>query len=159
MQETTTNMHCRYCARPLKGRSDKKFCDDQCRNTFNNQQKRERNELVQALNKRLLKNRAVLEAVWERKQKPAVLKREQLLLAGYQFQYHTHTHINKRGLVYRYCYEYGLLQLEGSRYLVVKERVNRLFELTHPDLPLGNRIVGSAGDESAAGFTAAMAHK
>ena len=30
---------CLACGKPLKGRIDKKFCDDYCRNNYNNQQK------------------------------------------------------------------------------------------------------------------------
>ncbi|WP_431012719.1 DUF2116 family Zn-ribbon domain-containing protein, partial [Rahnella sp. PAMC25617] len=30
--------HCLNCGNVIQGRIDKKFCDDQCRNSFNNQQ-------------------------------------------------------------------------------------------------------------------------
>jgi len=28
--------HCRHCSKPVKGRTDKKFCSDGCRNAYNN---------------------------------------------------------------------------------------------------------------------------
>lgn len=159
MQEKPHTPLCRYCSRPLKGRSDKKFCDDQCRNTYNNQQKRQRSDTETAINRLLHRNRSILEWVWEQKRQSITVNREDLLRAGYHFRYHTHSYTNRKGGMYRYCYEYGLLQLDPERYLVVKEEKNRLFELPHPDLPLGNRIMGGSGDEAPAGFTTTMANK
>ena len=31
---------CQYCTRPLKGRTDKRFCNDDCRNNFNRAKRR-----------------------------------------------------------------------------------------------------------------------
>ena len=51
---------CKSCEEPLVGRSDKKFCDDQCRNTFNSKIKRENEELIIRINKNLRLNRKIL---------------------------------------------------------------------------------------------------
>lgn len=115
--------------------------------------------MEQEINRILHRNRTILEGVWEQQRQSVVISREYLLRAGYHFRYHTHSFTNRKGGVYRYCYEFGLLQLEPERYLVVKEVKKRLFELPHPDLAVGHRIVGGAGNESAAGLAAAMANK
>src|SRR5690606_34185381 len=43
METTSTNQerHCEDCGRGLRGRSDKRFCNDGCRNNFNRQKKRQ----------------------------------------------------------------------------------------------------------------------
>ena len=56
---------CLACERALKGRSDKKFCNDYCRNNYNNVQKAKNNysPAIRNINNALLKNRKVLGAV------------------------------------------------------------------------------------------------
>ncbi len=57
---------CLTCRKPIKGRSDKKFCDSACRNTFNNrikQYRRQRPKGIQQLaNAQVEVNRVVFEA-------------------------------------------------------------------------------------------------
>lgn len=53
---------CLDCQALLKGRADKKFCDDQCRSNYNNRLKTVNNQFLNAVNKILKKNRDVLEA-------------------------------------------------------------------------------------------------
>ena len=56
---------CLACGKPLKGRVDKKFCDDYCRNNYNNQQKAKgsHSNFVRNINNTLLKNRKILESI------------------------------------------------------------------------------------------------
>jgi len=51
---------CLDCQEPLKGRADKKFCNDLCRNNYNNRLKSESNNLVRRINGILRKNRNIL---------------------------------------------------------------------------------------------------
>lgn len=46
--------------------------------------------------------------------------RDKLIEKGFQFKYHTHNYSAKNGNTYFYCYEYGYLQLENNRLLIVK---------------------------------------
>ena len=57
---------CLACVKPLKGRIDKKFCDDYCRNNYNNLQKAKGNysSFVRNINNTLLKNRKILESIF-----------------------------------------------------------------------------------------------
>ena len=52
---------CLNCNKPVKGRTDKKFCDDYCRNNYNNQLKSNTINLVRNINNALGKNRRILE--------------------------------------------------------------------------------------------------
>lgn len=59
----TETKTCLNCGKPVLGRIDKKFCDDQCRNTFNNQQFATSNNLIRNINHALKKNRNILESM------------------------------------------------------------------------------------------------
>jgi hypothetical protein len=60
---TATPRHCLCCNKTIKGRSDKKFCDDYCRNKFNNHLKSEAGWPIRGINSILRKNRRILEGI------------------------------------------------------------------------------------------------
>ncbi|MEX2593224.1 MAG: hypothetical protein WD426_10640 [Anditalea sp.] len=111
---------CLNCERTIQGRSDKKFCDDYCRNNYNNQLKASSNNLVRNINNALKKNRNILEAILPETEGTAKTTRQNLLNQGFQFKYNTHTYTNKKGNTYSFCYDYGYLELEGDWFLLVK---------------------------------------
>jgi predicted nucleic acid-binding Zn ribbon protein len=51
---------CKLCQEKLQGRSDQKFCSNECRSIFHNQKKREELQTVRTVNYYLLNNRAIL---------------------------------------------------------------------------------------------------
>ncbi|MBL7762218.1 MAG: DUF2116 family Zn-ribbon domain-containing protein, partial [Chitinophagaceae bacterium] len=63
MSYTNSPSACLNCGKPLKGRSDKKFCDDSCRNNYNNQLKSIVNNQMRNINNVLGKNRRILESL------------------------------------------------------------------------------------------------
>jgi hypothetical protein len=112
---------CLSCGKPVKGRSDKKFCDDYCRNNYNNQVKADSNNYVRNVNNALRKNRHILEELLGCQSMTKVSK-QRLLNEGFQFTYHTHTYTTTKGSTYYFCYEYGHLLLEGDWVLIVKKK-------------------------------------
>lgn len=119
---TTQSRFCLTCDKPVKGRTDKKFCDDYCRNGYNNDLKSDSNNYVRNINNTLRKNRRILEdclAVGDEMMKTT---RDKLLHRGFQFKYITHTYTNKKGNIYYFCYEYGYLPLNNNWYLVVRHK-------------------------------------
>lgn len=113
---------CLTCGNLLKGRSDKKFCDDFCRNAHNNQHKSGATGLVKTVNNALGKNRRILEGLLEEGGETVKVNKEKLLDLGFQFKYTTHTYLTKAGKTYFYCYNYGYLPLENNWYLIVRLR-------------------------------------
>src|SRR5262245_18854685 len=107
---------CRACGKPVKGRADKKFCDDNCRNSFNNQLKSDTTNLVRNINHALGKNRRILESFFTPGEEVTKTTRDKLLQQGFLFKYFTHTYINKKGNIYFFCYDNGYLELENDRY-------------------------------------------
>lgn len=111
---------CQNCGKPIQGRLDKKFCDDSCRNTYNNQQNAIPVNLIRNINNTLKKNRNILESLIPANEELAKTTRERLVRAGFNFRFFTHTYQSKKGNTYRYCYDFGYLELEGDWFLVVK---------------------------------------
>ena len=113
---------CLDCGETLRGRSDKKFCDDQCRSNFNNRMKAGQQHCIRPVNSILRKNHAVLSRIC--KGEKIRIKKDDLLKNGFNPDYHTHLHETQSGNTYYFCYDYGVLKLDRDIYLVVK----RLFE-------------------------------
>lgn len=112
---------CLACQKPLKGRSDKKFCDDYCRNAYNNQLRMTEPPIVKDILQILKKNRKILSDLLGMEEM-AKHPRNKFIAAGFLFDFHTHTYINKKGHTYFFCFEYGYLPLEGDWYLLVKRK-------------------------------------
>jgi predicted nucleic acid-binding Zn ribbon protein len=110
--------YCLDCQTSIRGRADKKFCDDQCRSNYNNHQKTINNQFLNSVNKILKKNRDILCA--KNPEGKTKTTREVLLRKGFNFIYHTHTYATQNGHHYFFCYEYGYLPLANNELLLVK---------------------------------------
>lgn len=113
---------CQACAKPLKGRADKKFCNDYCRNNYNNQLKANSNNYIRNITNILYKNRRILAASLPDREHKVTLPKTKLLEQGFQFKYFTHTYTNQKGNVYCFCYDYGYLSLDNEWLLLVKRK-------------------------------------
>jgi hypothetical protein len=122
MLQKTETKNCLACDKPLKGRADKKFCDDYCRNSYNNQLKSISNNNIRNINNTLGKNRHILETLLPETEETAKANKEKLQRLGFNFKYITHTYITRTGKTYLYCYEYGYLPLENDWFLIVKRK-------------------------------------
>jgi hypothetical protein len=110
---------CLMCDKQIRGRVDKKFCNDYCRNAYNNQLKSPINNRVRNTNNLLGKNRRILESVIE-KNKVIKIKKEVLLQMGYCFKYNTHFYQTKKSLVIGFCYDYCIFSLNEEWSIVMK---------------------------------------
>ena len=113
---------CLACNKAVKGRTDKKFCDDYCRNNYNNQLKADSNNQVRNINNALGKNRRILDSFLSAGEEMCKTTKEKLLHKGFQFKYITHIYTNKKGNTYFFCYDYGYLPLENDWFLIVKRK-------------------------------------
>jgi hypothetical protein len=113
--------NCLACDKPVHGRSDKKFCNDYCRNAYNNSLKTMNHTVVKNINSVLTKNRKILDSLLG-PEKTIKANKEKLLRQGYNFKYITHTYTNKTGDTYCFCYEMGYLPLENDWYLIVRRK-------------------------------------
>ncbi|MBU3743341.1 MAG: hypothetical protein FGM61_02175 [Sediminibacterium sp.] len=111
---------CLSCGSIVRGRPDKKYCDESCRNSYNNRYYSESHAYVRNINQNLKKNRTILERLLPKHRLMARAPQYRLYSMGFRFQYYTHTHTNKNGKQYFFCYEYGYLLLDKERVLIVK---------------------------------------
>jgi len=121
MVQTVVSRKCLSCDKILNGRADKKFCNDYCRNAYNNQLKSANSPVVRNINNALIKNRRILEAMLG-EEKMVKQPKEKFHSLGFNFKYYTHNYTNQKGNVYVFCYEFGYLPLEHDWFLIVKRK-------------------------------------
>lgn len=113
------NRYCLDCNATLIGRSDKKFCNDACRSSYNNQQKNNEHHYLRQINAILKKNRNIM-----MKLNPSgkiKISKEKLVKLGFDFKHFTHLLDTTKGDRYYFCYECGYLPLNDAEILLVKK--------------------------------------
>ena len=95
---------CLECGTDFKGRSDKKFCCDMCRNAYHNRIYREEKNMIAQVNGRLAANRRILDNLYAagvRKVTKNMLEEEK-----FDFRHFTSLSKDRFGRVIYRCYEY-----------------------------------------------------
>ncbi len=111
---------CSNCGSKIAGRSDKKFCSEQCRNEYNNLLNKDVNNYVRNINNVLRKNRRILSQL--NPGEKTKMHKDKMLSSGFDFNYYTNTYTTKSGSTYYFCYEQGYLSIGNDYYaLVVKK--------------------------------------
>ena len=109
---------CLECDEVVKGRIDKKFCSDYCRNSHNNRVNKVSKNLIRNINNRLRKNYKILsELNITGKTK---VTRTKLYDKGFDFQFFTSIYKTKTGNTYFYIYDEGYLSLDNEIFLLIK---------------------------------------
>jgi hypothetical protein len=111
---------CLDCGTVLHGRADKKFCNDLCRNNYNNQLNSNSYNLVRNINNILRRNRRIIEEL--NPSGKTKTTREKMLVKGFDFDYFTGSFKTQAGARYFFCYEYGYLLLDADEVLLVKSK-------------------------------------
>ena len=114
----TEKRTCLDCGEIIKGRADKKFCSDLCRNNYNNKLNADSTNYVRNVNNILRRNRRIMEEL--NPTDKTKTHKSKLLEKGFDFAYHTNVYKTQKGDVYFFCYEYGYLPIENDFYLLVK---------------------------------------
>ncbi len=111
---------CLECKEPIIGRSDKMFCSDQCRTSYNNRLNSDTSNYMRKVNRILRKNRRILSGL--NPEGKSKVSRKKLLAKGFQFNFYTNTYRTKSGRVYFFCYEQGYIPIDSDYYtLVIRE--------------------------------------
>ncbi len=121
-EKSSSTKACLSCGKFLKGRVDKKFCDDYCRSNYNNRLNSRRSQYIRRINTILKKNRGILEELLAGFSATVTVNRSRLESRGFNFGFFTNTYTNPNGAVYFFCYEYGYLRLDNERLLLVKQK-------------------------------------
>jgi hypothetical protein len=113
--------NCQACNKIIKGRIDKKFCNDYCRNAYNNQLKSSTNNLVRNVNHFLAKNRRILESCFLNNETIIKIKKEEMLSKGFYFKYQTQIHQTKNNFIIYCCYNYLYFPLNENWVVVMAD--------------------------------------
>lgn len=115
----STSATCQVCGQTVIGRSDKKYCSDQCRAQVNNGKKKADTgeRLMLDINRTLRRNRSILKTLSPLGK--TTTRQEYLVLQGFDFRYFTHQYQTRQGNTYNFCYEYGYLLLPEEKVLIV----------------------------------------
>ncbi|MFD2917138.1 hypothetical protein [Psychroserpens luteus] len=113
---------CLHCKKLLVGRTDKKFCDPQCKSGYQYQQAKEQPErFYNKVDNQLKLNRKILKAY--NKGGKVTVRAQVLIKKGFNPNFFTHYWKNKKGDVYLFVYEYGFLKREEHnvcKYILIK---------------------------------------
>lgn len=111
---------CLECGEKISGRSDKKFCNDDCRNAYNNKLNKDSSNLMRSINNKLRKNHRIL-AKQNFNEGKVKTNRSKLIAEGFDFEYFTNVKVYKNGAEYRFIYGIGYKFLEDDWILVVRK--------------------------------------
>lgn len=121
----TETKNCPACGKIVKGRIDKKFCDDYCRNQYNNQLNSQAVNFVRNVNNILRRNRRILEESMAGVEKATAKSKAELAKKGYRFEFFTGIFTNKENETYYYCYDYGYKEIENDKCIIVRNKTQK----------------------------------
>jgi len=110
---------CLECGAPLKGRIDQKFCNDSCRNAYNNKKASVSTNFMRKVNRILKQNHSILEEL-NPEEKTTTFK-SSLEKHGFNFNYFTSIYTTQTGRVYYFVYDQGYSELENNKFMLVKK--------------------------------------
>jgi hypothetical protein len=105
--------YCCFCNQQIRGRIDKKFCDDGCRSSFHHQIQADLFKHIKKTHYILRKNRRIIAELFEQNQQK--LHKSVLVSEGFAFSYHTQIIENANGLVQYVCYDYAYSLFENNQ--------------------------------------------
>lgn len=111
--------NCLECGEKIIGREDKKFCNDSCRNTYNNKLNKDATNLMRNVNNSLRKNYRILSDINTEGKTKATRKR--LADNGFDFSFITSIYTTKNGVIYYFVYDQGYMFLENDWLVLVKK--------------------------------------
>ena len=117
-----SNQVCLYCKETLNGRSDKKFCNAQCKSAYHNQAENTSEAYIRSVNKQLRCNRKALRIACP--QGKATVRKDFLKTLGMDFKHLTHTWKSKGGNLYYFCYDYGYTPSVDTEKVVIIQQQN-----------------------------------
>lgn len=114
---------CKYCGRVidnLKGRSDRQYCDERCKNAYHNSRSSDENRELERVDKVLRKNHRILKKLFDRGDRDEIL-RDVLLKEGFDFSYHTHHVVTKtKSNEFIFCFGYGYREIKEGYFKIIK---------------------------------------
>ena len=118
--------HCENCGKVLFGRTDKRFCNDTCRNTFNREkhlrEKIKENENLPEIIRIIKRNYQILQSKRHGPLEEGLqlyMPVKELINDGFNFKYFTSIYEDEDGL-WRFCFERGWRK--DDEYFYIQDR-------------------------------------
>ncbi|MEQ8907607.1 MAG: hypothetical protein RIC95_00310 [Vicingaceae bacterium] len=113
---------CPVCEAPIRGRLDKIYCSPNCKSAQQYEDRKKVEQTYFAVDRQLKQNRKILKKYNQTGM--TTLRREVLHQEGFNPKYFTHYWKNKKGDVYLFTYDFGILKLNEEngkkKYLIVE---------------------------------------
>jgi len=113
---------CLQCFEQLRGRTDQKFCCDQCRSSYNNNKTIESDTLIKSINRILQKNYSILSTL--KANGKTTTKKSDLQNKGYCFEYYTYSDSTRNKNINYYCYDHGFREKENDKLILVHRKLD-----------------------------------
>ena len=138
---------CLQCRKPFHGgRTDRRFCNDQCRNTYNREKRRlaaldAYEDAHERIIRSIKKNHALLKK-FNPRQEGWIVDWEPLYRAGFRREFFTGCETLPNGNIRYYCFEQGWLDLGEAKIelSVDLERLEIADDLAGENLEISQRI-------------------
>lgn len=105
---------CPVCTEFITGRTDKTFCSDHCRNTFNNKLNRDYNNTLRNINNILRRNRRILINLAQNTTQEELYVNE-LSTRGFNFGFMTSVHdVQNEDFRKVFCYDVGYTIMQSG---------------------------------------------
>lgn len=111
---------CPECRGPVRGRADKKYCCEACRNAFNNKKKGRSSELIKKINAIIKKNHFILKE--KNPGEKATTQRKILEKEGFNFHYFTSYTESSDGEKIYYCYDQLYSTRDNQHFSLFREK-------------------------------------
>lgn len=115
---------CVFCGSDLLGRSDKKYCDDTCRNNHHYALKRENLSVIKYINNILMHNREMLNLLY--KNKNTIINKDKLVECDFNFELFTNIYRTKKNEEYKVVYDYAYKFVNDNELVIIRYRENNM---------------------------------
>jgi len=116
MSNFEMDRNCIECGQRIVGRTDKKFCNDQCRTAWHNRQNSSDNGHVRNVNNILRRNRQILAELTADGKKQ--IRSVTLSKLGFKFGYFTGARKVRNGSLEHFCYDQSYMPVANGVYLL-----------------------------------------
>lgn len=118
MQSMQHPRHCLNCSTLIRGRCDKKFCNEYCRSIYNNKKNQYATNLMQRICAKLRRNHKIINAVLANHAPDEPMDRQYLIDRGFDFQYVTEMVESSGGDIIYCCFDMAYsIQSDGIRFM------------------------------------------
>lgn len=129
----TDKKYCENCAEPILGRTDKRFCDTYCKNTFNSNRRKSQRlaeyDNLPEIFKIIKKNHEILKNYQpgEFKEQYSLegISRKELLAKGFNFRFFTNVQRDSFGQYWKFCFDYGWKEV-GNDYCELSHDIHAI---------------------------------